>query len=284
MLELAYVNGLYSPLSEARVPIDDRGFQFADGVYEVIVYHGRHPVLLAEHIERLQRSCREIHLPIDWEALNLAEAIERGVQQAGFAETMVYVQITRGAAPRNHVYPQGCSPTVVITFRPKPELPPEKRASGIAVLTRVDFRWGRCDIKSTALLPNVMAKNEALAAGCDDVLFIGRDGEVREASAANVFAVRRGRLLTPPLGPCILPGITRLLIRTCAENLGTAFEEQPLTRDDLLTCDEVFLSSSVVEILPVVRIDGCAVGSGKPGPVSRRLQDELVRQTRLVAC
>ncbi len=278
MPELAYINGTFCPIEQAKVSIEDRGFQFADGVYEVIVFHGDKPVMLAAHLGRLANSCRGINLDLDFERLNLKSIIEEGVRRAGFDNSMVYVQLTRGPAPRDHAHPSGCEPTVAMTFKAKPVVSPETRARGLSVMTMPDFRWSRCNIKSIALLPNVIAKNDALAGGYDDVVFIGPEGDVREASAANLFIIQSGHLLTRPEDPTILPGITRKLVLSCAERIDLPTRETPILKDDLISADEAFLCSTVIDILSVVRVDDQPIGAGRPGELTTALYRQMLEE------
>ena len=278
MPELANLNGTFCPIEEAKVSIEDRGFQFADGVYEVIVFHGDRPVMLEAHLRRLANSCRVIDLKIDFERLDLPGIVREGVRRAGFADTMVYLQLTRGPAPRNHAHPNEYEPTVVLTFKPKPVVSAEKRAAGLSLMTLPDFRWSRCDVKSIALLPNIMAKNEALAKGYDDAVFIGPEGDVRETSAANLFIIKSGHLLTRPEDRTILPGITRKLIFSCAAQMELPTREARILKDQLLRADEVFVCSSAIEVVPVVRVDDQPIGDGRPGPLTARLYDHIRKE------
>jgi D-alanine transaminase len=216
---------------------------------------------------------------VDLEELNITGLIEQGVRRAGLENTMVYVQLTRGAAPRNHIYPRHREPTVVMTFKPKPVVEPDKRRRGVAVMTVADIRWSRCDIKSIALLPNVMAKNEALANGFDDAVFIGPEGDVREASGANLFIIQDGCLLTHPTDATILPGITRMLVLSCAARIDLPVREVCILHGDLLSADEAFLCSTVIDVLPLVRVDDHVIGPGTPGRHTLALYEQMVQQT-----
>ncbi len=271
MPELACVNGIFCPISEAKVSIEDRGFQFADGVYEVVVAYGSRPVGLAEHLARLGRSLASIHLPFDIARERIAEIITEGIARAGFTETMVYLQITRGAAPRALAYGPDLTPTVVLTFKPKPVVDPARRETGLSVITVPDIRWPHCHIKSVALLPNSLVKNDALRRGYDDAIFVTPGGEVREATASNVFAVSGGTLVTPPRSEAILHGITRSRLLRLAAQIEVPCEEGNLTVPSLAAADEVFLSSTTVEIIGVTRLNEQPVGTGRVGPITRKL-------------
>jgi D-alanine transaminase len=273
--ELAYLNGKYCSLNQATISIEDRGFQFADGVYEVLMFRGDEPLLLEDHMRRLANSCREIKLDIDLQQLKLEEVIREGVRRAGFERTSVYIQVTRGPASRNHIYPPRSSPTVVMTFKCHEAMPKDLYEKGVSVITMTDFRWHRCDIKATMLLPNVLAKNEALAGGHYDTIFVGPDGDVREATSANVFLIRQERLVTRQKDHAILPGVTRKLLLACAEDIALPTAEAVFKLDDLLAADEVFLTSTTVGALPVVCVDGQPIGGGKPGPWTAKLHEQM---------
>jgi len=283
MPEIAYVNGRFLPLADAVVSVEDRGFQFADGVYEVAVAYGSEVFRLQAHLDRLRRSLALIDMNPDLDALRLEPVIGDGVAQAGFDQTLVYIQITRGRQPRSHVYHRDLQPTVIATFKRKPSVDPQLRTKGIAVLTVEDFRWPLCEIKSIALLPNVLAKNRALRDGYDDAVFVTVDGYVREATAANVFAIIGGKLITPVTDASILHGVTRGYILECAAKAGVDCREGGLTVTQLESADEAFVSSTTLDMLPVRRVNGRTIGSAVPGPVTQRLYrtflDGLPRQT-----
>jgi len=275
MPEIAYVNGTFCELSRAVVPIEDRGFQFADGVYEVVVAYGDTCFGLDEHLARLKRSLEGIRLAFDLDRHRIREVIAEGINRAGFPETMVYLQITRGVAPRAHNCLSELRPTVVATFKPKPRVAPEKRERGLSVITVPDVRWSFCYIKSVALLPNVLARNDALARGYDDAVFVAPGGEVREATASNVFAVREGTLLSPQQTEAILPGVTRSFILDCASRIELPHREGVLRQEDLESADELFLSSTTMDVLAVTRLNDRPVGDGRVGPVTRALYEQF---------
>jgi D-alanine transaminase len=270
MPDIAYVNGRFGPLAEAVVHVEDRGFQFGDGVYEVVrTYQGR-PFSLDAHLARLARSARALRLPWDRSASDWAALIDEGLRLSAFAETKIYIQLTRGQAPRDHPFPAGISPTTVLTFR---ELrPPEQstRDNGVSAITLEDLRWGRCDIKSLNLLGNVLARQQAKEAGAYEAILV-RDGLVTEGSVSNVMIVRDGVLFTAPEGPRILSGVTRTLVLDVARKSGVSVEEACVTQQQLYDASEVLLTGTTVEILSVVTVDGRPIGGGMPGPVSKRL-------------
>ncbi len=276
MPELAYVNGWFGLLADGKVSIEDRGFQFADGVYEVVVAFSQQIFRLEAHLRRLRRSLELIDMPLDLERLGLVAAIHEGIERAGYRETLVYLQITRGLQPRAHDYREPVEPTIVMTFKPRIPVDPELRSRGYKVVTIEDFRWSRCEIKSVALLANVMAKNRALRDGYDDAVFLGPGQEVREATAANLFAVKEGRLITPATEESILHGVTRGYILECADRAGIAHEERPLMRDELVSADEAFLSSTTLDIMPIAQVNGRPIGVGTLGPLMRRLYSEYL--------
>jgi D-alanine transaminase len=272
------MDGHFGPINEARVSIEDRGFQFADGVYEAMLFYGEQPLLLDEHLQRLYHSCQE--LGIDVSKVNFREIICDGVRQAGFDTTLVYLQVTRGTAPRHHIPPRDLQPTIVMTFKAKPAVPTDRRKRGLTVMTMEDFRWGKCNIKAIALLPNVIARMQAVRQGYDDVVFVGPDDTVREASAANLFAVIEGELVTPPQDKSILPGITREWIRRCAAIVDLPVVDRTLKLGDLYIAEEVLLCSTTIDALAVVRVNEHVIASGSPGPWAQRLFDRM--QTELM--
>jgi len=281
---LAWLNGEFCPIHEAKVSIEDRGFQFGDGIYEVIrVYDGR-PFLLERHLERLCRSVAAIGLEVNVEELGLARVIDEGVQRSGMAEAVVYIQITRGAAPRIHDIPRGLPPTVVVTFRPAPVVPAELRERGVSVMTTREIRWANCYIKAITLLPNILVRTEARRRGYYEAVFVTDQGEVRETTAANIFAVRQGRLRMPPRTQAVLHGITQSLVLDCAARVDVPVEERAFHLDFLRAADEAFISSTTLEVLGVTRIDDQPVGDGTVGPITRRLHEELVRHARRGPC
>jgi D-alanine transaminase len=274
MPDLAYVNGKIMPIDEAMVPIEDRGYQFADGVYEYIASYRGRLFMLEAHLNRLERSMAELDFaPIDRTAL--ASAIGALFEQAGYPRAGIYIQITRGVAPRNHAFGADLAHQVVMTIRAITGVPPKILVDGATAITVQDQRWNRCDIKTIQLLSNSLAKQRAVAGGCDDAIFVSDGGTVREGTSSNVFMVSAGRLLTHPLTPNILPGITRMVIIDICREVGLPVEETFFDVDRLYGADEVFLTGTVTEVLPVVRIDGKVIGDGKVGPISQRLFNHL---------
>jgi D-alanine transaminase len=270
MPDIAFVNGRFVPWHEATVPIDDRGFQFGDGVYEVIrTYQGK-PFETDAHLQRLARSLAELRLPPPYTSAQWSEWIAQGLRQAQYAEAKVYIQITRGVAPRDHAFPTDARPTTVMTIRELHPLPAPLRISGVTARTVEDLRWGRCDIKSLNLLPNVLARQEAMQAGVFEAILV-KDGLVTEGSVSNVMVVQQGALVTAPEGPRILSGVTRSVVLELARKEGLTIEERYVPASTLYAADEVMLTGTTVEIVGVVNIDGRTIGSGAPGPVTRAL-------------
>ena len=209
--DIAFINGRFLPWHEATVPIEDRGFQFGDGVYEVIRTYGGRPFELEAHLNRLDRSARELSLVRPYTREQWTAWIQQGIRDAGYAEAKVYLQITRGVAARDHAFPSNIAPTVVMTIRELMPFPVKTRESGVIAKTCEDLRWGRCDIKSVNLLANVLAREEAKRAGVFEAILV-KDGLVTEGSVSNVMAVQSGTLVTAPEGPRILSGVTRTVV------------------------------------------------------------------------
>ncbi|MBH0198118.1 MAG: D-amino-acid transaminase [Nitrospira sp.] len=270
MPDIAFVNGRFLPWKDAVVSIDDRGFQFGDGVYEVIRTYRGAPFELAAHLARLERSTKELNLVQPYARAQWTQWIQQGLGQAGYQEAKVYIQITRGTAPRDHAFPSGVSPTVVMTIRELHPLSLQLRQDGVTARTCDDLRWSRCDIKSLNLLGNVLAREEARKAGVFEAILV-KDGLVTEGSLSNVMAVRSGTIVTAPEGPRILSGVTRTVVLELARKEEIPVEEQFLSLDALYGADEVFLTGTTLEVLGVVRIDGKTIGSGRPGPITKTL-------------
>ena len=277
MPEIAFVNGKFSPLDDATVHVEDRGFQFADGVYEVVRTYGGQPFAIDEHLTRLFRSLSAIELESSVPQDQLKSVIQEGIRRAKFSEVLVYLQITRGRARRHRGIPAEAQPTIVMTVREMSPRSEKLRSDGISVVTVPEFRWTRCDIKSIALLPSVLAYQMARKAGAGDAIFTEDDGTVNESTAGNVFVVTHGCLRTPPKTPRILPGVTRDKILETARSIGVATAEERLVKSDLFGAEEMFLTSTTAEITPVVSVDGKKIGDGISGPVSARLYDQFAR-------
>ena len=274
MPELAYVNGEILPIEQAQVPIEDRGYQFGDAVYEVVVSNEGRLFALEKHLDRLERSMSELSFPL-FARSQIREAIVTFYERAEIPNALLYLQISRGVAPRMHQFPDKPKPQFVMTLREHEDHYKALRESGILVISTPDIRWGRCDIKTVQLLGNILAKQKALQAQTYDAIFLSDQGIVREATSSNVFIVVDGKAVTHPLTPHILPGITRAALLDICEEIGQPAEERFYSLDELLRADEVFLSGTTTEALGVVGVDGQRIGDGKPGPVTLKLYQAL---------
>ncbi|MEF8793639.1 D-amino acid aminotransferase [Thiohalorhabdus sp.] len=269
---LAYVNGTFLPLSEAKVSILDRGFQFADGVYEVIPVYAGSPFRLGAHIRRLARSLGDIGMDLPMATAAFAEAVYELIKRNEGGDCQAYIQVTRGEAPRNHSFPEAVHPTVVMTCTPVTPVPGEWVRDGVAAISVEDIRWARCDIKAISLLPNVMMRQKAAEQGAYEAIWM-HEGRAVEGAASNLFAVFDGEARTPPDGPRVLPGITRDVVLELAADEALPVRTGEITADELAAAEEVWVTSSTKEILPVTRLDQQPVGSGRPGPLFRTVLD-----------
>ena len=265
-----YLNGQFLPLEDAKVSVLDRGFIYGDGVYELVPVYGRRPYRLRQHLARLQRSLDGIrlanpHTDAEWEAI-IAGLIGRMT----FADQGVYLQVTRGAAKRDHAFPAGVAPTVFMMSNPLVLPSREQVERGVAVITAVDERWLHCDLKTISLLGNVLARQLAVDAGATETVLF-RNGYLTEASASNVLLVRGGVIVAPPKDNQILPGITYDVAFELAREGGLPIEVRPVPKDEALAADEMWLSSSTKEVLAVTSLDGRPFAGGKPGPVFRKV-------------
>jgi D-alanine transaminase len=277
MTDVVFLNGRFLPRPDATVSIDDRGFLFGDAVYEVVRAARGRFVEAERHLKRLERSLREIALPTPQiDPLAVAKDL-LGRNGLGQREAVVYLQVSRGAAQRQHAFPPTpVPPTVLMTatpFQPRPEL----AERGAAVITQPDLRWSRCDIKSVNLLPNVLAAQRAAEAGAFEAILL-RDGVVTEATRSNVFAVLGSVIRTHPTGPLILPGVTREVVLELAAEAGLSVSEKAVTAGELERAEEVFVTGTTSDVMPVVTIDGRRVGRGVPGPVATQLGQLLAQR------
>jgi len=264
------LNGDLLPLSEARIPVLDRGFIFGDGIYEVIPMYNGKPFRGAQHLARLARSLAAIGIPNPHTESEWLAQIDRVVQANGMSDQMIYMQVTRGVARRAHAFPKEVTPTVLIMTNPMALPPAASVEQGVACVTMEDRRWLNCQIKSTSLLGNVLAAQVAAEAGVTEAIQF-RDGMLTEASASNVWVVKQGRVAAPPKDNLILEGIRYGLMEELCAAMDISFEARRITRDEVFGADEVMISSASKELLPVVSIDGKTIGAGKPGPVFQRL-------------
>ncbi len=277
---LCFLNGSFMPLSEARIPVLDRGFIFGDGIYEVAPVYGRKLFRFDEHLARLNRSLSKLRIPQPATRDEWLARCRQLIAARPEEDQVVYIQVTRGVAPRDHVMPANLTPTVFMMSNPLKAASAEQRHAGVACTTARDFRWERGDIKSTSLLGNVLARQMSADHGALETIMF-RDGHLTEAAASNVWIVHEGALLGPPKSDLVLEGIRVELLRELCEDCGVAYNLRPITEADVRGADEVLLSSATKEILPVTRIDGEEVGHGalrgKPGPVYARLFEAYQR-------
>lgn len=281
----AYVNGRYLPLSEAAIPVEDRGLQFGDSLYEVAaVFNG---VLFdwPQHLARLASGIVELRMPAGPAPAVLSAIARRLMARGRFADGLLYIQFTRGTARRDHAFPVNGRPNLVMTARPFDfRQRVAQQASGVAAISVPDERWANCHIKTTNLLPAVRAKQQAREAGAFEAVFLGPDDVVREGGSTNIYMVDAdGAIITHPTGRHILPGIMRETLLAAARANGIAVHERPFTRAQALAAPELLLSSTTAPCLPIVRLDDVPIGTGAPGPVAGQLSGlmwrEISRQT-----
>jgi D-alanine transaminase len=284
MPQLAYVDGRITALRDASVNVEDRGLQFADALYEVTAVLNGRLLDWPAHLARLRRNCAALFIDFAISDAALTLQAERLVAANGHADALLYLQLSRGVARRDHGFPAQSRPSLVMTVR---RFDFAQRAaqqrSGIKVITVNDMRWQRVDMKTTGLLANVLAKQDARAAGAFEAWLIGADGIVREGGSTNAYIVKDGAIITHPLSARILPGIARATLLRLARDAQISVIERPFTLDEAHQADEALLTSTTAPLLPVVQIDGTPVGDGTPGPVAARLAalvgDEIARQT-----
>ncbi|AIL32003.1 D-amino acid aminotransferase [Basilea psittacipulmonis] len=276
-----YLNGEFLPLSQAKISVLDRGFIFGDGIYEVVPAYKGKPFRLDEHVARLMRSLSKIKLETgktaeDWKALMKAM-----IDRSDYENTFVYLQVTRGVAKRDHAFPRpAVAPTIFMIASPFDRPSEHYREDGLRTVSMEDVRWLHCDIKSVSLLGNVLAKEYALEREVDDVIQF-RDGYLSEASSANIWVVKGGKLLAPVRDNLILEGIRYGFIEELAKKVGVPFEARKISKEEVAQADEIMFTSATKEILPITEHDGKAVNGGKPGPVYRQLRqayDEVIEQ------
>ncbi|CAG9163911.1 D-amino acid aminotransferase [Cupriavidus pampae] len=267
---VVYLNGDMLPLSEARIPVLDRGFIFGDGIYEVIPLYDARPFRAQQHLARLQRSLASIGIPDPFSATEWLALITRVVTANALGDQMVYIQVTRGVAKRAHAFPKEVTPTVLIMTNPLVLPAAALREKGVACVTMEDRRWLNCQIKSVSLLGNVLAAQHAAVNGVTETIQF-RDGFLTEASSSNVWVVKGGRVSAPPKDNLILEGIRYGLMEELCAAMDISLEARRITRDEVFGADELIISSATKEILPVVTLDGSTIGTGQPGPVFAKL-------------
>ncbi len=283
MPRLAYVNGQYRPLADAQVHVEDRGFQFADGVYEYWSVLGGRLADADGHLDRLERSLSELRIRRPMSRAALLRVLHETVRRNRVSEGSIYLQITRGAARRDHPFPAtSVQPSVVAIARPADYAAMDARAAkGVAVLTQPDIRWGRCDIKTVGLLPNILAKQAAREAGAFEAWMVDEDGYVTEGASTNAWIVdAEGRLRTRDAAANILRGITRSALIELAAELQISVLEEPFTVQDAKAAKEAFFTAASAFVMPVVAIDGEPVADGLPGPISTRLRSLYLDRAR----
>ena len=280
MARIAYVNGRYLPLREASVNIEDRGYQFSDGVYEVCEVRGGRLVDERRHVERLQRSLTELRMAMPMTPAALGVILREVVRRNRVRWGIVYLQITRGVSRRDHAFPPaGTEPSVVVTARNLDLVQAEKLAAeGVAVITVPDNRWERVDIKSVSLLPNVLAKQAAREQGAREAWFVDKQGRVTEGSSSNAWIITRdGKVVTRHVDHAILKGITRTVVLDAIAAQGLKLEERSFTVDEAYAAREAFLTSASQIVIPIVQIDGRPVGNGAPGLIATALRRDFHR-------
>ncbi|MCZ6917353.1 MAG: D-amino acid aminotransferase [Gemmatimonadetes bacterium] len=276
---IAYFNGKYAPKRSVKISPDDRGFLFGDGVYEVVRSYGGRIFALEEHVERLRRGLGELRIS-GFDAGDFVRIAGKLLEENDLADgdALVYMQVTRGAAPRRHAFPTASTaPTLYATATPfEPKGDP---ARGVAVITQPDTRWARCDIKSVNLLPNCLANQRAQEAGATEAILV-RDGVALEGTASSFLTVFNGEVRTAPATNYILPGVTRAVALELCRSAGIPVRETPVYLDELESAEELFLAGTTLELMPIVKLDGQPVGDGRPGPVHRRLYDLFRERVR----
>ena len=267
---MVFLNGKFMPIDEARVPVLDRGFIFGDGIYELVPVYSRVPFRLDEHLARLERSLAAVRIRNPYSRAEWRDIILQLVAKQPFEDQGVYFQVTRGVARRDHAFPKDAAPTVFVMSNPLVCPPQQLVERGASAVTAVDDRWLHCDIKSISLIGNCLLRQVSADAGAAETILF-RDGKLTEASASNVFVVKRGVILSPPKSNLILPGITYDVIAELAQGAGIPFEARAIAEAEVRGADEVWVSSSSKDVLAIVSLDGKPVGDGKPGPLFRRM-------------
>jgi D-alanine transaminase len=264
--QIVYLNGDFMPIEEARVPVLDRGFIFGDGVYEVVPVYGRQPFRWSQHYLRLERSLGRLRIDNPFDADGWRGLIDALIARHSWDDQFIYLQVTRGVAKRDHAFPKGVTPTVFGMSSVLPRVPAQQLALGVSAVSLPDERWLNCDIKSTSLLGNVLARQSAIDAGAAECVMY-RDGFLTEGSSSNIWVVHDAQVLAPPRDRLILEGIRYGLLQELCESQGLPFEMRPISRAEVESADELMLSSATKEVLAITRLDGRPVGSGEPGPV-----------------
>lgn len=267
---MIYLNGQWVSLDEARIPVLDRGFLFGDGVYELIPVYARKAFRMEEHLRRLQHSLDGIRLQNPHSLAEWIQLIEQLIASQTYDNQSIYMQVTRGVAPRDHAFPKGVAPTVLLMANPLYDPSREQIENGVSAITGKDIRWGRCDLKTLNLLPNVLGRQAAVEQGCVETVMF-RDGILTEGAASNIFVVKRDAILAPVKDHRMLPGITYDVVLELAAENGMTSRVGDIAEAEVRAADELWLTSSSREVQAIVTLDGKAVGTGRPGPVYRRM-------------
>jgi len=268
--QTVYLNGEFMPIEQARVPVLDRGFIFGDGIYEVVPAYAGRLFRWPHHLARLERSLAKIGIANPLDVAGWSAVVDELIRRHPWRDQFVYLQVTRGVARRDHAFPRGVAPTVFAMASELVPVPDEQRAQGVRAITLPDERWLHCDIKSTSLLGNVLARQAAVEAGAAECVMF-RDGYLTEGSSSNVWVVRNGSVFGPPRDNLILEGIRVGLLEELCRAAGIPLDMRRVTREEVLAADELLISSATKEVLPVTVLDGRPVGSGRPGPMYERL-------------
>ena len=273
-----FLNGEFLAADQAKVSVFDRGFLLGDGVYEVIPVYDGQCFQLTGHLQRLQNSLDGVRMTNPYSNTEWQSVCEALVSRHGGGDKALYLQVTRGVAPRDHVFPENTTPTVFAMCNPMQPVPEKYKQQGISAITVLDTRWQKCNIKAITLLPNSLLKQQAKDAGADEALLI-RDGYLTEGSASNAYAVIDGVIYTAPKDEKVLPGITRDVVLAIAKKAGIPLMEEAVAESQLTTADELWVSSSTKEVLPITQLNGNKIGQGIPGPVWQRI-DALYQQVK----
>jgi D-alanine transaminase len=265
-----FLNGRFIPDAEATISVFDRGFVFGDGVYELVPVYSRHPFRLDSHLRRLQASLDGIRLDNPYGMDGWRKLILQLIELHDFTDQSVYIQVTRGVAPRDHPFPKGVPPTVFMFVQPLVTATPELKRAGVCAVTAIDNRWSRCNIKAISLLPNILLRQQAVDAECAETVML-RDGWLTEGTASNIFVVKHGVLLAPPPSNLMLTGVTYDVVLELAAANGIPSELRPISEAEVRGADELWMTSSTKEILAIVKLDDMPVGAGVPGPLAQRM-------------
>lgn len=271
MTRICYVNGQYVPATHAVVPMEDRGYHFADGVYEVIVFFNGRLLDEQPHLERLKHSLSVLRMSLPMSEAALKLVMRELMAKHPFKDGYIYLQITRGVAHRDHGFPAGVKPSVTMFVNREKKPTRQQVQEGVSAVTVPDIRWGRCDAKTISLLPNVLARQASIEAGARETWLVNKDGFITEGSHSNAFLIKGGKVITHPADEHILNGVRRInILRLCKEN-GIDVEERPFHKDELRDAEGAFMSSATSNVLPIVSVDGVSVGNGQPSELTQRI-------------